>query len=404
MTDTTLSGIRVVVTRPRAQAASLVDELEARGATAIEVPVIEVTDPDDGGAALRSALGELESGDWLVVTSPNGATRVGRALAQQPPSPGVRVAAIGPGTRARAEAVGLQVDLVPDRSVAEGLAEVFPAPPAEGGRVVLARAAVAREVLPADLAARGWIVDDVVAYRTKAVAVGEDGRRACAHADVVAFTSSSTVDHLVDAVGVEGLPPLVACIGPATAATALRRGLRVAIEAPVHTVPGLVAALADRLRDEIVVHVENAADADAQWCLEQYYAEIDQRFETGLDRDTVQSTDPEEISPPNGLFLVARLAGRPVGCGALKITAPGVADIKRMWVDPAVRGRGLGRRLLHQLVAEARALPARRVQLETNRVLLEAIALYRAEGFVEVEPFNDEPHAHHWFAQELTEQ
>jgi ribosomal protein S18 acetylase RimI-like enzyme len=100
-------------------------------------------------------------------------------------------------------------------------------------------------------------------------------------------------------------------------------------------------------------------------------------------------------------MLVARLAGRPVGCGVLKRTGPGVIDIKRMWVDPSLRGRGLGRRLLGRLVHEAGAFEVDEVRLETNRALVEAIALYRAEGFIEVEPFNDEPHAHHWFSRKL---
>lgn len=396
-----LSGLRVVVTRARDQAASLVAALEDQGAVPVEVPVLAVVDPDDGGDALRGALDRLGAGDWLVLTSPNGATRAGAAVAASPLPDGVRIAAIGPGTRARCEAVGLEVDLVPDRSIAEGLAEVFPDPPAGGGRVVLARAAVAREVLPAELEARGWRVDDVAAYRTIAVGVDDTGREACATADAVAFTSSSTVTHLVDAVGVDGLPPVVACIGPATAATAEARGVDVTVEAPVHTVPGLVDALVDHLADEVVVHPEDAAGEAAQWCIEQYYREIDDRFETGLDRTAVQSTDVHEISPPHGLVLVARLAGRPVGCGVLKRTGPASVDIKRMWVDPAVRGRGLGRRLLRRLVHEAGGFDVDEVRLETNRALVEAIALYRAEGFIEVEPFNDEPHAHHWFSRKL---
>ena len=370
MNERSLDGLRVLVTRPRAQAAALVDALEERGAVAVPVPVIEITDPDDGGEALRTALGDLVDGDWLVVTSPNGATRVGRALETIGPVGGFRVAAIGPGTRARCEAVGLTVDLVPDRSIAESLAAVFPDPPPQGGRVVLARAAVAREVLPEELAVRGWTVDDATAYRTVAVDVDEEGRIAAATADAVAFTSSSTVTHLVDAVGVDGLPPIVACIGPATAATARERGLEVTVEAPVHTIDGLVDALAAHAGEAVVVRTEDVSSRDAQWCLEQYYAELDTTLDTGLDRATVQSTDPHEVSPPNGLFLVARLAGRPVGCGALKRTATDAVDIKRMWVDPSVRGRGLGRTLLRRLVAEARRTDAEVVRLDTNACLL----------------------------------
>ncbi len=397
MTHGPLAGLRVVVTRPREQARTLVDALEERGATAMCVPVIEVIEPVDGGQALGAALESLTADDWLVLTSPNGAIRAAAVSTEL----SCRVAAIGPGTRARAEAAGLRVDLVPDRAIAEGLLEVFPDPPASGGRAVLARAEVAREVLPEGLAQRGWEVADVAAYRTVGVPVDDADAEVCRNADVVAFTSSSTVEHLVAAVSADGLPPAVASIGPATSSTAGRLGVTVDVEAAEHSIPGLVDALVGYYRGRILIHLEDAASADAQWCLEQYFADIDERFATGLDRGAVLTSDPHEVSPPNGLFLVARLDGRPVGCGCLKKVAPDVADIKRMWLDPEVRGRGLGRGLLDRLVEEGRALGLRRVQLETNEALTEAIGLYRSAGFVEVPAFNDEPHAHHWFALDL---
>ena len=408
MTDGPLSGVRVVVTRPQDQAASLVEALEAEGATAVPVPVIEIADPEDGGVALRSALGSLGAHDWLVLTSPNGAARVSEARPDGLP-PGVQVAVIGPGTRDRAEALGMAVDLVPDRSIAEGLVAVFPSPPAGGGRVVLARAQIARSELPHQLSARGWRVDDVPAYRTLPVEVDDEQRRQCRHADVVAFTSSSTVTHLLAGAGRENLPPVIACIGPATAATAREAGLHVDVQAIEHTVPGLVAAIVGHIADVVLLRPEPADSDDARWLLDRYHAELDDRFGNGSAGDAMMTTDPEEVAPPNGLFLVARLAGRPVGCGVLKIVEPGgsadsdggVADIGRMWVSERVRGRGLGRRLLRRLVSEGRALGLRRVQLETDRVLTEAIALYEAEGFVEVEPFNDEPNGHQWFALDL---
>lgn len=396
-----LDGVRVVVTRSREQSSSLIAALEREGATAVAVPVIEIIDPPDGGAALRDGLAGLVAGDWLVVSSPNGATRVGAALEGRPLAHGVAVAAIGPGTKARAEAVGIEVDLVPETSIAEGLLEALPDPGAEGATVLLARAEQARAVLPDGLRQRGWRVLDVAAYRTVAVTVPVDDMVACRHADVAAFTSASTVRHLVDGVGRENLPPVLACIGPATAEQARALGLHVDIEAAPHTIPGLVTAMVAAIPDTVLLRPEPAGAPDSQWLLEQYYAEIDERFDTGLDRDAVLTSEPDEISPPGGLFLAGRLAGEPVACGALKTVAPGVADIKRMWVSEAVRGRGVGRRVLRRLVAEARAMGLRRVQLETNRVLTEAIALYRSEGFVEVPAFNDEPHAHHWFALEF---
>ena len=237
-----LAGLRIVVCRPREQAQSLADGLASAGAEVVSAPVIAITDPSDGGAALRAALARLRQGDWLVVTSPNGAVRTAAA---GPLPDGVNVAAIGPGTAARAAAAGLTVRLVPDRSIAEGLLQAFPSPEEDrgGGLVVLARAAVARSVLPDSLRAAGWEVLDVAAYRNVGARLGADQRRAVAASDGVVFTSSSTVTRLVAEVGADAVPPLVASIGPATSATAAEHGLDVTVEATDHTIDGVVAAL-----------------------------------------------------------------------------------------------------------------------------------------------------------------
>ncbi len=155
---------------------------------------------------------------------------------------GVSIAAIGPGTAAALRAHNLVADLVPDRFVAEGLLEAFPASH-PGGRVLLARAEEAREVLPEGLTAAGWDVDVVAAYRTIPAAISDDQRARVAVADTITFTSSSTVTNTVAALGVDALPPTVACIGPITAATARSLGMAVTVEAAVHTIDGLVEAL-----------------------------------------------------------------------------------------------------------------------------------------------------------------
>jgi uroporphyrinogen III methyltransferase/synthase len=242
-----LFGRTVVVTRSRAQASSLVSELRALGAATVEVPAIEITDPADGGAALHDAARRLAGYDWVVLTSVNGAQRLlaavrasggdGRSFA------GTRLAAIGPGTAAALAAGNLAADLVPERFVAESLLAEFPDPPAGGGRVLLARAAVARDVLPRGLADRGWTVDVVEAYRSVPVPLSDARREAAQAADVITFTSSSTVERYLAGASVDAVPPVVACIGPVTAATARRAGLEVAIEAEVHTIPGLLDAL-----------------------------------------------------------------------------------------------------------------------------------------------------------------
>jgi DNA-binding MarR family transcriptional regulator len=143
------------------------------------------------------------------------------------------------------------------------------------------------------------------------------------------------------------------------------------------------------------------AEPDARWCLEQYFAELRGRFEEGFDPASSILLPDEEMVPPRGVFLVASIDGERVACGAVKTLAPRVGYAKRMWVADGVRGLGLGRRMLAALEDHARALGFTRLQLETNRSLVEAIALYRGSGYREIPPFNDEPYAHHWFEKEL---
>jgi ribosomal protein S18 acetylase RimI-like enzyme len=139
---------------------------------------------------------------------------------------------------------------------------------------------------------------------------------------------------------------------------------------------------------------------DARWCLEQYYAELAERFEGGFDLSTAIPVDAADLTPPRGVLLVGRLREQPVACGAVR-DLQGFPYLKRMWVAPQVRGLGLGRRLLRELEAQAVAVGASAVRLETNRSLVEAVALYRATGYEEVPAFNDEPYAHHWFTKHL---
>ena len=239
-----LFGMRIVVTRARAQASELSRRLAELGGEPVEVPVIEIGDPADGGEALRHAVAKLPDYDWVVVTSPNGVERTFAGIPDSRVLGGVRIAAIGPGTARALAGHRVVADLVPEQFVAEALLSAFPASPAERtGRVLLARAAIARDVLPDGLRAKGWDVDVVEAYRTASVDPSAAQRRAVAGANLITFTSSSTVDNFVAAFGVAAVPQVVACIGPVTAATARRHGLTVSVEAPVHTIEGLVAAI-----------------------------------------------------------------------------------------------------------------------------------------------------------------
>jgi GNAT superfamily N-acetyltransferase len=145
------------------------------------------------------------------------------------------------------------------------------------------------------------------------------------------------------------------------------------------------------------LEVEDPASVDARWCLERYFAELNELFEGGFDRSVVLSAEPHELRPPAGYFIIARVHDQLAGCGALKLQGSGPAELKRMWVNPVARGLGIGRRLLTELERHASEAGACAVRLETNRVLREAIQLYRRSGYVEIAPFNREPHAHHWF-------
>jgi DNA-binding MarR family transcriptional regulator/predicted N-acetyltransferase YhbS len=167
----------------------------------------------------------------------------------------------------------------------------------------------------------------------------------------------------------------------------------------------LVAAMDEvsRLLTASLVQVEvmDPRRAEAQYCLEAYFAELGRRFDTGFDHTRSISAGNAELTLPAGLLLVATLHAEPVGCGALKLHDDEPAELKRMWVSPDVRGLGVGRRLLQELEREASAHGASAVRLETNRSLTEAIALYRAQGYREVPAFNAELYAHHWFEKSL---
>jgi len=179
----------------------------------------------------------------------------------------------------------------------------------------------------------------------------------------------------------------------------------------------ILGPLSDRQRDRLITamsDVERLLTASAiqitpsdprrpaaRACLQAYFSELADRFDRGFDPARSISAGDAELTPPAGLLLVATLHGEPVGCGAVKLHGTGPAEIKRMWVSPAARGLGLGRRMLASLEAHAAAAGASAFRLETNHGLAEAISLYRSAGYREVAAFNDEPYAHHWFEKML---
>jgi GNAT superfamily N-acetyltransferase len=151
----------------------------------------------------------------------------------------------------------------------------------------------------------------------------------------------------------------------------------------------------------IEVRVEAPDSADASWCLDEYFRELDRRFDTGFDPARSNPAADEDMLPPSGYFAVARIDGAVAGCGALKRLDAVTAEIKRMWTVPNMRGRGVARRILQALEDIARDEGVRTLRLETNRTLTEAQALYRQQGYQEVPAFNSEPYAHHWFEKPL---
>ena len=163
----------------------------------------------------------------------------------------------------------------------------------------------------------------------------------------------------------------------------------------------MIAAMAEVERcmraSAVVIEVEDPASADARACVDAYFRELDARFDGGFDPGRGSPPDAAEYVPPLGLFLVARLDGRAVGCGALRVTARGLGEIKRMWVATSARGLGIAQRMIESLEQHAARIGLDRLQLDTNRELSEARALYLRNGYCEIDRYNDNPYADHWF-------
>jgi DNA-binding MarR family transcriptional regulator/GNAT superfamily N-acetyltransferase len=151
----------------------------------------------------------------------------------------------------------------------------------------------------------------------------------------------------------------------------------------------------------VVVALELADSADALWCLGHYFAELARCFDAGFDPGKGAAVGAEEMTPPHGWFFLARLDGRPVGCGALRRLSADEGEVKRMWTAPEARGLGVARRIIAAVEAAAREAGMTALRLDTNRALKEAHGLYRKLGFVETERYNDNPYADRWFEKRL---
>ena len=247
-----LSGLRVLVGRARHQASTLSSGLKVLGAEVIEISFIEIRKPQSY-KPLDAALKKLNQYDWLILTSVNGVEALANRMKKLRINPAafhrLKVAAIGPATRKQIEALGLKVAVVPRRYIAESVVESLRGK-VEGNRVLLARAKVARDVIPRELRKMGAKVDVVEAYETVVPtsssmhlrAVIKDAKRS---PDLVCFTSSSTVRNFVQLLRGQEVPrhTKFASIGPVTSSTLRELGLPVHMEAREYTIPGLIQAI-----------------------------------------------------------------------------------------------------------------------------------------------------------------
>jgi uroporphyrinogen-III synthase len=250
----TLDGVRVLVGRAPHQAGVLSDGLRKRGANVLEIPFIEIRRPRSY-QPLDSALKDISNYDWLILTSVNGVDalldRVKKLRITKSRLQHLKIAAIGPATKRAIEKRGLKVHVVPEEYVAESVVESL-RDQVKGQRILLARAKVARDVIPRELRKVGATVDVVEAYETVAPRSSQTKLRALLkdssrRPDVITFTSSSTARNFVTLLGtfrpttLKGIK--LASIGPVTSATLRELQLSVDIEAAEYTIPGLVDAI-----------------------------------------------------------------------------------------------------------------------------------------------------------------
>jgi uroporphyrinogen III methyltransferase / synthase len=250
-----LKGKKILITRAREQSAGFAEELRKLGAEVVPFPTIEIVPPFrwDG---LDHAIDRLKSYDWIIFTSANGVHFFRQRLKERgkrlrlPVS--LRVCAIGPATAKQLNEIGISVDYVPKEYIAEAVLEGFKEMGVQGKRILLARAKIARDVLPKGLRKMGAELDIVEVYRTVKPRGGSKKLRRLLEEDkmdVITFTSSSTVNHFANLLKKENVKrslkgTVIACIGPVAARTAKSWGMKVEIQPKEYTIPGLTQAIA----------------------------------------------------------------------------------------------------------------------------------------------------------------
>ncbi len=251
-----LSKRRIVITRPRSQARTFAREIEKFGGVAIEFPTIDIL-PPESYEPLDEAIQKIESYHWIIFTSANGVkhflNRFRRLDQDIRDLHGIRIAAIGPKTAKALQSVCLRADLVPREYRAEAILQELRPEEMRGRRVLLPRAAEARDILPKTLREWGAKIDVIEAYRTVAAKGGAARLRSLLleqKIDMVTFTSSSTVTHFATLFTGEKMERLlvtaaVGCIGPITQKTAEEMGMRVDVVPSEYTIRGLTQAIVD---------------------------------------------------------------------------------------------------------------------------------------------------------------
>jgi uroporphyrinogen III methyltransferase/synthase len=260
-----LFGKGIVITRPEAQAEEFAVLLHAQGARVIHFPTIKLVPPEDYHN-LDQAIGRLSHYQWIIFTSANGVsfflnrlTELGRDIRDLKD---IRICTIGPATAATIEKLGIRVDLVPEEFISEGVVKAFQKFNIKDSRILLPRAEKARDVIPEGLTELGAKVDIVTAYRTV-----NSGRKKSdmetlineGKADIITFTSPSTVTNFIEIMGREYIIPShvkIACIGPVTAAAVKKAGLNVDIIQERYTIPGLVETLVEYFRKNLSMNKE----------------------------------------------------------------------------------------------------------------------------------------------------
>jgi uroporphyrinogen III methyltransferase/synthase len=254
-----LFGKGVVITRPERQADDLAQLLSAEGADPIHFPTIKIV-PPESWQELDEAIEKLPTYEWLIFTSANGVHFFFERLRDKNKDirelKGIKICCIGPATAGQIEDKGIKVDLVPKQFIAEGILQSFAAMDLNRRKILIPRAAQARDILPEGLKKQGAEVDVVTTYRTINSGKKKEELAAMIYdnkVDVITFTSSSTVTNFVEIMGRDFMLPSridVACIGPVTAATAKKAGFQIDISREEYTMEGLVQSLINHVKNK----------------------------------------------------------------------------------------------------------------------------------------------------------